>query len=454
MEEQNEEMHVQIEDVSGIKKVLTIEIPEKIVTRELNSAYREMKQTARVKGFRPGKVPRSVLERMFGKDVNENVRSQLVTEAFQKALVDSKLNTIGEPNLDIPDLEKGSAFTFKISVDVRPEIGNVDFKGLNLVKNKYVVSDEMLDQQIQIHQKTMATSEPILDNRPIQLDDIAIIEYEGFKEGKLFELLPKTSAVRVEIGKNELFPNFDENLLGMNKDQERTFDFTFPENYSNDTLAGQPVQMKVILKDIRKKVYPEINDDFAKKMGNYQTLDDLKKAIRDNFERLYDDRAEKELQESVYTQLLERTSFNVPETWIKYELENITLEIKQSLAYQNISMEQAGMNDEIIHQQYRDLAEIQGRRHLLLNHLIEQEKLVATDEEVDAEFEKMAQATGKTIEDAKTFYTNEENVQHFEILKHSILEKKAMQMVLDANSIETVELQADSQSDTNQKDDQ
>jgi len=445
MEEQKQ---FQIEDVSGVKKILRIEIPEEIVTRELNSAYRELKKNVNVKGFRKGKVPRSVMERMFGKDVHENVRSELISEAFQKALVDSKLNTIGEPKIDIPDLKKGSSYKFSVTVEVRPDIGNVDFKGLKLSKNKYIINDEMIDKQIETHQKTMATTEPILEDRPLQLEDVAVIDYEGFKDGVPFELLPKTTAVRMELGKNELFHNFDENLLGMNKDQERTFDYTFPEDYPNNEFAGQKVQMKVILTDIRKKVYPELNDDFAKKMGNYQSMDELKNLIRDNYKNLYTNQAEKELQEMVFTQLLERVSFEVPEVWIKYELEGITQEIGQSLAMQNMSIEQIGLTPDKINEQYRELAITQARRHLLLNHLIEQEKLVAKDDEVEAEFEKMASTTGKTLDDIKAFYNNDDDDErkqtNLEMLKYTILEKKAMQMILDANSVEEVELQADS----------
>ncbi|KPA15124.1 Trigger factor [Candidatus Magnetomorum sp. HK-1] len=439
-----EQMQFQIEDVSGVKKILKIEIPEKVVTRELNSAYRELKQSVNVKGFRKGKVPRSVMERMFGKDVHENVRSELVREAFKKALVDSKLNTIGDPDLDIPDLKKGSSFEFTVTVDVKPDIGNVDFKGLTLSKNNYVISDDMVDKQIETHRQTMATTEPILENRSIQLNDVAVIDYEGFKDGVPFELLPKTTAVRMELGKNELFPNFDENLLGMNKDQERSFDYSFPENFPSEGFAGQNIQMKVVLTDIRKKVYPELNDEFAKKMGNFQSMDELKKAVNENYKSLYANQAEKDLQELVFTQLLERVSFDVPEVWIKYELEGIMQEIEQSLANQNMSMEQVGFTPEKINEQYRDLAITQARRHLLLNHLIEQEKLVAKDEEVDAEFEKMSAVTGKPIDEIKAFYNNEENRKNLDMLKYTMLEKKALQMVLDANTIEEVELQADS----------
>jgi trigger factor len=440
MEIQNEDMNVQIKDLSSVKKLMTIEVSEKIVNRELDEAYRDMKKNANVKGFRKGKVPRSVLERLYGKEINENIRSQLVNESLQKAMVDSKLNTIGEPQIDIPDLKKDSSFTYTITVDVKPEIGTIDFKGLKLSKHEYIISDEMIDHQIKTHQKTMATTEPILEDRPLQLKDFAVIEYEGFKDGKSYELIPKTSAVRMELGKNELFPNFDEKLLGMSKDEERTFDYTFPENYSNVSLSSQVIQMKVILKEIRKKVYPEINDEFAKNLGNYQTLDELKKDVRENLKRLYDQEAEKELHESVFKQINEKAPFEVPDTWISYELEGIKNEIEQTFAQQNLEMKDTGFTDEFISKQYGDLAEIQARRHLILTHLIDQEKLTTTDDEVEAEFEKISQATQRSLEDVKGFYLKEENQQNLGLLKYTILERKALQMILDSNTIETVEL--------------
>jgi trigger factor len=454
MEEQNEEQaQVHVEDVSGAKKVISIEIPEKVVNRELDSAYRELKKNARVKGFRPGKVPRSVLERMFGKDVKENIRSRLIGEAFEKAMLDHKLEVIGEPKADFPDLKRGEPYKFSMTVDVKQKVENIDFKGLKLTKNKYEISDQLIERHLKKHAETMTSTEPVLEERPIQLNDIAVIEYEGFKEGKSFEMLPKTSAVRVTIGRNELFPNFDENLLGMNKSQERKFDFTFPENYENDALAGQKIEMNVLLKDIRKIVYPEINDAFAKKMGPYQSLDELKQAIRSNLEQLYAEQAEKELQELIYDQILENVSFDVPDTWIKHELMSIKNEIQRSFVSQNIEMEKMGFTDEKIEEQYRDLAEKQARRHMLLNYLIDQEKLVATDHEVDAEFERIEKITGKPSDEIKTFYQQDENLNAMETLKYSILERKALKMILDANSIETVTLEAEagSESEDNKK---
>jgi len=451
MEEQNDDQaQVSIEDLSGAKKVLTIEIPEKVVKREYDKAYRELKKNARVKGFRPGKVPRSVLERMYGKEVNENMKQQMVGEAFEKAMLDHKLDVIGEPQLDAPEIKKGEPFTFKLTVDVKQKVENIDFKGLDLKRNKYIISDQMIDKQLEQHRQNMPETEPINEDRPLQLNDIAVIEYEGFKEGKPFEMLPKTTAVRMEIGKNELFPNFDENLLGMNQSQERSFEFSFPELYSNESLGGQKVEMKVLLKEIRKKVLPEINDDFAKKLGGYQSMDELRQAIQQNLEQLYNQQAEKELQEMVFTQLLERASFDVPEAWVEQELVSIKQEIQQSLASQNVDMEKVGFTDENIVKQYRTTAENQARRRLLLNYLIDQEKMVATDNDVEAEFERIASSTGKAVDTVKDYYQQEEHRQNLDTLKYTILERKAMQMIQDANTIETVSLEADTVSDSKQ----
>ncbi|ETR73503.1 MAG: Trigger factor [Candidatus Magnetoglobus multicellularis str. Araruama] len=451
MEEQNDDQaQVSIEDLSGAKKVLTIEIPEKVVKREYDKAYRELKKNARVKGFRPGKVPRSVLERMYGKEVNENMKQQMVGEAFEKAMLDHKLDVIGEPQLDAPEIKKGEPFTFKLTVDVKQKVENIDFKGLDLKRNKYIISDQMVDKQLEQHRQNMPETEPINEDRPLQLNDIAVIEYEGFKEGKPFEMLPKTTAVRMEIGKNELFPNFDENLLGMNQSQERSFEFSFPELYSNESLGGQKVEMKVLLKEIRKKVLPEINDDFAKKLGGYQSVDELRQAIQQNFEQLYNQQAEKELQEMIFTQLLERASFDVPEAWVEQELVSIKQEIQQSLASQNVDMEKVGFTDENIVKQYRTTAENQARRRLLLNYLIDQEKMVATDNDVEAEFERIASSTGKAVDTVKDYYQQEEHRQNLDTLKYTILERKAMQMIQDANTIETVSLEADTVSDSKQ----
>jgi len=444
MEEQNEEQaQIQIEDLSGAKKVITFEIPAKVVTRELDNAFRELKKTARVKGFRPGKIPRSVLEKMFGKNVRDNIKKELIGEAFEKAMLDHKLEVIGEPSGDFPEqLISGEPYKFKMTVDIKPKVENIDFKGLKLTKNNYTISDDMVDHQLKIHQQTMPSTEPIMEDRSIQKDDIAVIEYEGLKNGAPLEILPRTSAVRLEIGKNELFPNFDDHLVGMNKNQERQFEFTFPADYTNTDLANQTIEMKVLLKDIRKKVYPELNDDFAKKLGNYSTMDEVKAEIRSNLETLYENQSEQELQEEIFVRLLERTTFDVPDTWINHELGSIKLELQQSMAAQNIDMEKTGFTDEMIRKQYYNTAVAQARRHLLLNYLIEQEKLVATDAEIEAEFERMSTMTGKAIQTIKDHYAQEENQQELDKLKYLLLERNAMKMVIDANKVENVTLEA------------
>ena len=177
-------MQVTVEDLSSVKKVLHIEIPEDKVVSELDASYKNLKKTAKVKGFRPGKTPRSVLERMYKKDVLADVSSRLIQDSFLDALKETELNIVGNPKLDPPGLEEKGPYKYDATIEVRPEIEDIDFKGLALKKTLYKISDEEINAQLKMLQKSLAQQKTVEEDRPIKEDDFALIDYEGFKDGK------------------------------------------------------------------------------------------------------------------------------------------------------------------------------------------------------------------------------------------------------------------------------
>ena len=249
-------MKLTVEDLSSVKKVLHIEVPEEDVTRELDDAYKSLKKTAKIKGFRPGKVPRSVLERMFKKDVHGDVSSRLIQSSFVDALKESELNMVGNPNIDPPELEANGPYQYDATIEIRPDIGEIDFKGLELKKTLYTVSDAEVDIQLKMLQKNLTQLEKIEEDRPVQDGDMVLIDYEGFKDGAPFDETGKTENFSMKIGEGKIAGEMDEQLIGTAPGEQKTISVTFPDDHGNSNLAGQTVSFEVSLKEIRKEVVP------------------------------------------------------------------------------------------------------------------------------------------------------------------------------------------------------
>ena len=430
-------MQYTVENVSSVKKTLHIEVPADEVVRELNSAYKELKKRAKVKGFRPGKIPRSVLERLFKKDVHADVSSKLIQSSFMEALKETELKVIGNPQLDPPELDASGPYAYDATVEISPEIDDIEYKGLALKRTNYTVSDEEVEAQLKILQKNMADYQKIEESRPIREDDYALINYEGFREGQPFPETAQTENFRMKIGDGQILKEFDEQIIGMKPGDTKEVNVTFPQDYSNENLAGLDISFRVTLNEIRKEVLPQINDALAKKAGQYETLDELKKVIVDNLKQGYSKRMEQELHEQIYQDLIAKTDFEVPDTLVEMELEGIVAEAERSFAYRNISMEDLGVTRESIAEKYRDTAVKQVKRHLLLNKMIDQEDLNLSDDELESALGEMAENFNQPLEEIKKYYDQQQD--KLEFFKHTLLEKKAIKLIIESGKIEDVE---------------
>jgi trigger factor len=431
-------MKVTVEDQSSVKKILHIEVPQADVARELNGAYQQLKKTAKIKGFRPGKAPRSVLERMYGKDVNADVTGKLIQSAFMDALKETELKIVGSPKVDPPDLDAQNPYCFNAEVEINPEISDIEYQGLELTRTNYTASDEELDLQLTMLRKNMAKSEKISDDRPVQADDVVLIDYEGFKDGKPFEPTKKTDNFMVKIGDGQIIKDLDDGLIGMKVGEEKQIEATFPEDYFKKELVGEQVTFHVKLNEIREEILPELDDDLAKSIGDqFDSLDALKEKIRENLQSGYTKRIEQELNEQIFTQLIEKTEFEVPDTLVDAELDQIMKDAERSFEQSNQTFEDVGLTRESLMEKYRPTAEKQVRRHLILSKLVEQEALELSDEELEKGFQEMADTYQQPVEHLKGYYN--QNKEGLAFFKHTLLEKKALNLIIDKGRITEVE---------------
>lgn len=429
-------MQFTVEDLSSVKKVLHIEVPEAEITSEFDKAYNDLKKTAKIKGFRPGKAPRRVLQRIYQKEVHADVASRVIQSSFAEALKQSELKVIGEPRIDPPKIQENSPYQYQATIEITPEIADIDFKGISLKKTVYPVTDEEMEAQIKMIQKNMARMEPVGEARPCRDGDHVIVDYEGFKDGQPYDEVQKTENFTLKLGDGHILKAFDDGIIGMQPGETRRFEVPFPEGYFNPALAGQTVEFAVTLKEIRQEVLPEIDDAFAKRLGPFENMEAVKAEIRKNLENGYAKRSEQELNEQIFQALIAKAPFEVPDTLVDYELEGILDEAEKAFTYHNMSLEEMGQTRAKLAEKYRDTAEKQVKRYLLLNKIIGQENLSLADEELQAGLAEMAQASNKPIEEIRKYY--QENPERLNFFRHALLEKSAIKLIIDNSTIEEV----------------
>ncbi len=283
----------------------------------------------------------------------------------------------------------------------------------------------------------MAEQKDIDPPRPAAPDDIAVISFSGTDGGAPSDTFPQRDDYRLKIGSGGISKSFDEQIAGMTPGQTKEFDIDFPDDFADPQVAGKTIHFIVTLSALKEEILPELDDELAKQAGPYETLDELVGVIRNHLQSGYDKRSEQELSEQVFEALLSKCEFNVPESMIKFEMDQIIEEIERTYSAYNMSLENTGQTRESLTEKYRDTAEKQAKRHVLLNKIIDQEKLDITDEELEAGFAEVAASVQQPVDMVKQFYRS--NQPQLDVLKYSLLEKKAMKMIIDCGQMEEVE---------------
>ncbi|MCB9480323.1 MAG: trigger factor [Desulfobacteraceae bacterium] len=427
-------MQVSVEDHSSVKKTLHIEISEDEVKKEMDNAYADLRKNVKINGFRSGKAPRSVLEAKFGKDVNEDVISTLVQRGFIEAAQNNDFAIIGQPEFkDIDTFDGKSAYKFDIVINVKPEIKDVDFKGLDLKKPKYEFSEEEVDMQLEMLRRNLSKKVPVADDRECAEGDLVEVNVDGKIDGEAAAPFEGISGRRYRLGNKLFSEGFDKEVIGMKTGDSKSFDVVFPEDYHTDAVKGKTVSMQVELMSILEEQLPELDDNFAKDLGNFETLEDIKNEIRANLKQGYEKRSEQELNEQVFDQLIKKVEFELPEMLVNMELEQIINEAERSFQANGTSLEQIGKTRESLREDYKGVAEDQVRRHLILDAVVNQEKLQISDQELEEGFEDLASNFNQSADFIRGFYN--ENPDKLDLFKHTLLEKKALKLIIDSNDV-------------------
>jgi trigger factor len=427
-------MNINVEELSSIKKKVNVEIPGDQVAKEVDSFYKDLGKKAKIKGFRPGKVPRDILERHFKDYVKAEVIQKLIQETYPAALSETNLHPVSDPMIDPGNLESGKSFQYSATVEVKPGIQLGEYLGLNIEGKKEETKDEEVEDRLKGLQDLHANLKTIPEGRPIQNGDFVIVDYEGRMDGKPLEE-GKAVDMTVEVGSGRFIPAFEEKLVGLRLEEEREIEVSFPEDYGYKKWAGKTISFHVKIKEIKEKILPTLDDEFAKDLGDYSSLEALKDKLRQDVEREKKLTLERQLKDQIVDQLLQKNPFEIPESLVEEQTKALVSDTKLRLAAQGIKIETLGVTEEKLREDYRKTATKQVRTFLILEKIADQEGVTVADEEVDDRLREVAERTRQNLDVVKRYYEKQGLVPE---VKAGILSEKVLNLLLEKADIKYV----------------
>lgn len=418
-------MKATIEDISPVKKKLHIQIGTEAIAREMDKAVADVSKRAKVPGFRPGKAPRAVVERHYGTEIQTEVMNRLISDSYLKALQEHNLSPVDMPNItNISPFEKNAPLNFTAMVEVRPKIGLGAYEGIEVKETPVAATDEEVTQTIDRLREMYAQLE-VVEGQPLGTEHTAIIDFEGSREGKAIEGAKATDYM-LQLGSGNLIPGFEEQLIGMNKGETRQIDVTFPADYENKDLAGKEARFTVTLKEIKKKVKPELNDEFAKDIGEHKTMDELKARIKEDVEIRKRNEQASAQREELLGRLVDAHPFDVPEGMVEKELMSMARSQAMRLARQGMDLKSFDIAQ--FREKNRDLAVKRVKGILLLDVIADREKIEVSDAEVNAALAAAARNSGQKLDAVRKYYESQEG--GLDNLRASLIQEKTLAHLL------------------------
>jgi len=430
-------MSVQVEDLGKNMVKLTVEIPAEAVDAAIKAAYNKQKNRISIPGFRKGKVPQMMIEKMYGPDIfYEDAANILLQEHYPAAVDESGVDVVSQPTIDISQLEKGKPFVFTADVAKRPEVTLGKYNGVTVTKIDVSVSEEEIDAEVEQQRNINARNITVTD-RPIQMGDTAVIDYEGFSHGVAFEG-GKGENHSLEIGSHSFIDTFEDKLVGTNVGDEVEVNVTFPANYHAKELENKPAVFKVKVKAIHTKELPEIDDEFAGDVSEFDTLEEYKASVKEELTKKKADAAKARKEDEALSKIIEASQMDIPDLMVETQAENMYDEQAQRMQYQGMSMDMymqyTGMTQQMLLDQLKPQALSRIQARLVLEAVVEAEQIEVSEEEMEKELASMAENYKMEVEKLKEIM-GEESVEQ---MKDDLAVQKAADLIVE-QSVETEE---------------
>ncbi len=414
-----------IEEINPVKKKINIEIEHESVDKEMDKAIKDVAKKAKIHGFRPGKAPKNIVEKHYGEEVRSEVTNRLISDSYLMALREHNLSPVDMPKIEnITTLAKGSSLSFTAIVEVRPSITLGTYDGIEIKERDLAVTDEELNQTLDRLREMYAQLE-VVEGQALAKDHTAIIDFEGFHDGKTIEGAKATDHM-LSIGSGNLIPGFEEQLIGMKKNETRDIKVTFPADYTNKEIAGKEARFTVTLKEIKQKVLPELNDEFAKDTGGNKTVEELRARIKEDLQARKRDEQGSAQREELMSKLVDAHEFDVPQGMVEHELQ--TMARQQATRFARQGMDLKSFDAKKFMEKNRDLAVKRVKGILLLEEIAEKEKVDVTDQELSASIAAMAKEAGQTSDAVRKYYESQDG--GLDNLRASLVQEKTFGLLI------------------------
>ena len=399
-------MSVQVEKLEHNMAKLTIEVSAEDLEKALNSAYNKQKKNISIPGFRKGKVPRAMIEKMYGAEVfYEDAANELMQNSYPAAIDESGVDIVSRPTVNVVQLKKGEPFIYTAEVATKPEVTLGKYEGVTVTKIDTSVSDEEVAEALEKERNNNSRSVSVTD-RPVAEGDTAVIDFEGFVDGVAFDG-GKGENHPLEIGSHSFIDTFEDQLVGKNVGEEVEVNVTFPEQYQAADLAGKPAVFKVKINEIKAKELPELDDEFAQDVSEFDTLAEYKEDLKKRLQEQKEVEAKKTKEDEAIQKIIDKSKMDIPEAMLTTQCESMVDEFAQRIAQSGLSLEQylqfSGMTMDALMDQVKPEAMKRIQSSLVLEAIAKDQNIEVSDEDVDAEIEKMAAAYGMEADKLKEY---------------------------------------------------
>lgn len=424
-------MSLTVENLEKNMAKLTIEVSAEKLDEAIKSAYNKQKSKISVPGFRKGKVPQVYLEKMYGVEMfYEDAANILIPDAYADEVESSDLEIVSQPKIDITQIEKGKPFIFTAEVALKPEVTLGEYKGVTVDKIEVTVTDEDIEAEIKKDQEQNARTITVED-RPVEMNDEVTIDFDGYVDGEQFEG-GFAEDYPLTIGSHSFIDTFEDQLVGKNIGEDVEVNVTFPEDYHAKELAGKPALFKVKVKGIKAKEYPELNDEFAQDVSEFETIAEYKDDVKARLTAKKESEAKNQKEDAVVEKVIENATMEIPDAMVDQQVNQMLQEYAQQLSYQGLSLEQymqfTGMTIDVMKEQLKPQALKRIQSRLVLEAVVQAEGLGASDEEFDAEIKKMAETYQMEESQLKEMIGDKEK----ESISMDIAVQKAVDMIVEA----------------------
>jgi len=426
---------VKLEDISQVKKKISFEIPWAFVKEELENVYRDIGKKAKIKGFRPGKIPRKILENYFKADAEGEAITNIVNKYYWQELDDREIVTLSRPEIDQHGLMENTDFSFSASFETEPVFEPHGYEKIELEKINISVSEGDIEKRLQEIRKMFATMQDVTEDRQAVMGDFVTIDFAGTLDGETLAEL-KSENFLLELGSKRLIPGFEEQLVGMRKGETKEINLTFPTDYSEKKMAGKDVIFTVTVKILKEQKLPEIDDNFIKNFDKYNTLDDLKNDVRQSMEEQCKRQSDLELQDKIIDAVLKANEFEAPPSLVERQIFYMISDTQKRMKSAGMDEKNAMELSLRMHDQFKQDAEKAVRSFLLIKKIAEKEAITVSDDDIDNHIKELADIHHTDYEVVKSAYDNEERMNS---LKSEIIQKKVFDFIKHQANIKAIE---------------